>query len=631
MNLLSVDQLTKSYGERVLFQNISFGVNQGQKVALVAKNGSGKSTLFQILMGKNIADSGKVTFRKDIRVSFLEQEPFFQNGITVSDALFAGDNVVLDAVKEYEKAVDLVTHDSNDANQEKLQNAMIKMDTLQAWDYETKVKQILSQLNIPDLSKTVDSMSGGQKKRLALARILIEEPQFVLMDEPTNHLDVDMIEWLENYLERNQMSVLMVTHDRYFLDNVCDEIIELDNKTLYHYAGNYAYFLEKKAEREFNADQEITKARNTFRKELEWVRKQPKARGTKSKSRLDAFDDLTEKIAGRKIEKELQLNVKMSRVGGKILELEGVKKQFGDLKIINQFDYVFKRGDRIGIVGKNGVGKSTFLNIILGLEKADAGKISPGETIVFGYFDQKGLKIKEDKRVVEVVKDIAEFIPLADGTSLSASMLLTQFLFPPELQYTFVSKLSGGEKRRLHLLTVLMKNPNFLILDEPTNDLDLDSLSVLEDFLENYKGCVIIVTHDRYFMDKLVDHLFIFEGNGVIDGFTGNYTDYRLEKMLKEKVAEQKNKTPQNTVSPAKVIEVETKPKAKISFKEKQEYETLEKEIAALEAKKIEHENSLSKVNLNHEAIAEAGQNISKIAEEIDLKSLRWIELSEKM
>lgn len=630
MNLLSVEQLTKSYGERVLFQNISFGISQGQKVALVAKNGSGKSTLLQILTGKNIADSGKVTFRKDIRVSFLEQEPFFTSGITVSDALFAGDNVVLDAVKQYEKAVDLVTHDPNDANQELLQNAMIKMDTLQAWDYETKVKQILSQLNIPDLDKTVDSMSGGQKKRLALARILIEEPEFVLMDEPTNHLDVDMIEWLESYLERNNMSVLMVTHDRYFLDNVCNEIIELDNKTLYHYNGNYAYFLEKKAEREFNADQEITKARNTFRKELEWVRKQPKARGTKSKSRLDAFDDLTEKIAGRKIEKELQLNVKMSRVGGKILELEGVKKQFGDLKIISQFDYVFKKGDRIGIVGKNGVGKSTFLNIILGLEKADAGKISPGETIVFGYFDQKGLNIKEDKRVIEVVKDIAEFIPLADGSSLSASMLLTQFLFPPELQYTFVSKLSGGEKRRLHLLTVLMKNPNFLILDEPTNDLDLDSLAVLEDFLENYKGCVIIVTHDRYFMDRLVDHLFIFEGNGVIDGFTGNYTDYRLEKMLKEKQLEQAAKV-QQVATPVKTIEVETKAKPKISYKEKLEYETLEKEIATIESKKTDLENKLNSVGSDHTEMTKISEQIAILIFDLDKKTMRWLELSEKM
>lgn len=619
MNLLSVENLSKAYGEKPLFEKISFGIEQGQRVALVARNGAGKSTLLNILNKNDIADEGNVIFRNDIRVSFLEQEPLFDINLTVYDALFFSENEQQKAVKLYEMALE-----TNDPK--KIEEAMLLMDSLNAWDYEAKVKQILFKLKISWLNQKINSLSGGQLKRLALARILIEEPQLLIMDEPTNHLDLEMIEWLENYFTRNDITLLVVTHDRYFLDNVCTDILELENKKLYRYKGNFEYFIEKKAEREFNEMQELDKAKNLYRRELEWVRKMPKARGTKSKSRVDAFHQLEDKIAGKRKAEELKLNVKMSRIGGKILELKKVYKSFNNNVILKGFDYTFRTGERIGIVGKNGIGKSTLLNIIAGLENADSGKINLGETIVLGYYSQKGLQLKEDKRVIEVVKDIAEVIPLADGSKLSASQFLQLFQFPPEMQYTFVSKLSGGEKKRLYLLTVLIKNPNFLLLDEPTNDLDLLTLSTLEEFLLSFKGCLLIVSHDRYFMDKLVDQLFVFEGNGVVSGFSGNYSEYREKLKIEDKEAkDEKNNGKDNEM----VVAVNSK-KDKLSYKEKFELESLEKEIQHLEERKKQLLETLQNSLLHHEQLAKYTKELADVNTLIDDKSFRWLELSER-
>ncbi|CAG0958260.1 MAG: ABC-F family ATP-binding cassette domain-containing protein [Bacteroidetes bacterium] len=619
MNLLSVENLSKEYGEKPLFDKISFGIEQGQRVALVARNGAGKTTLLNILNKKDIADEGNVIFRNDIRVSFLEQEPRFDMNLTVYDALFFSENEHQKAVKAYEIALE--TNDSK-----KIEEAMLLMDSLNAWDYEAKVKQILFKLKISWLNQKINSLSGGQLKRLALARVLIEEPQLLIMDEPTNHLDLEMIEWLENYFTRNDITLLVVTHDRYFLDNVCTDILELENRKLYRYKGNFEYFIEKKAEREFNEIQELDKAKNLYRRELEWVRKMPKARGTKSKSRVDAFHQLEDKIAGKRKTEELKLNVKMSRIGGKILELKKVYKSFDNISILKGFDYTFRTGERIGIVGKNGIGKSTLLNIIAGLENADSGKINLGETIVLGYYSQKGLQLKEDKRVIEVVKDIAEIIPLSDGSKLSASQFLQLFQFPPEMQYTFVSKLSGGEKKRLYLLTVLIKNPNFLLLDEPTNDLDLLTLSTLEDFLISFKGCLLIVSHDRYFMDKLVDQLFVFEGNGVVSGFSGNYSEYR--EKLKIEVKEVKDEKINR--KDYEKLEVVNSKKEKLSYKEKFELESLEKEIQHLEERKKQLLEALQNSLIHHEQLAKYTEELADVNTLIDDKSFRWLELSER-
>lgn len=619
MNLLSVENLSKEYGEKPLFDKISFGIEQGQRVALVARNGAGKTTLLNILNKKDIADEGNVIFRNDIRVSFLEQEPRFDMNLTVYDALFFSENEHQKAVKAYEIALE--TNDSK-----KIEEAMLLMDSLNAWDYEAKVKQILFKLKISWLNQKINSLSGGQLKRLALARVLIEEPQLLIMDEPTNHLDLEMIEWLENYFTRNDITLLVVTHDRYFLDNVCTDILELENRKLYRYKGNFEYFIEKKAEREFNEIQELDKAKNLYRRELEWVRKMPKARGTKSKSRVDAFHQLEDKIAGKRKTEELKLNVKMSRIGGKILEFKKVYKSFDNISILKGFDYTFRTGERIGIVGKNGIGKSTLLNIIAGLENADSGKINLGETIVLGYYSQKGLQLKEDKRVIEVVKDIAEIIPLSDGSKLSASQFLQLFQFPPEMQYTFVSKLSGGEKKRLYLLTVLIKNPNFLLLDEPTNDLDLLTLSTLEDFLISFKGCLLIVSHDRYFMDKLVDQLFVFEGNGVVSGFSGNYSEYR--EKLKIEVKEVKDEKINR--KDYEKLEVVNSKKEKLSYKEKFELESLEKEIQHLEERKKQLLEALQNSLIHHEQLAKYTEELADVNTLIDDKSFRWLELSER-
>jgi len=624
MNLLSVENLSKSYSDKQLFTNISFGIEHGQRVALVARNGAGKSTLLRILSKEDIADSGIVTFRNDINISFLEQEPVFRPKDTVYQALFHSGNAMQKAISNYEIALEKHEEDPSATNQKLLEKAMEEIELNDAWNYENKVKQILTSLNIHHLEQQVSSLSGGEKKRLAVARVLIEEPQLLIMDEPTNHLDLEMIEWLENYFVRNDVSLLVVTHDRYFLDNVCTDILELDNGNLYHYKGNYEYFIQKKADRELNESKELERANNLYRRELEWVRKMPRARGTKSKSRVDAFTKLDESLSGRKKQSDLQLSIKMSRIGGKILELKNVKKKHGEKVILKGFDYTFKKGERIGIAGKNGAGKTTFLNIITGLEQADSGKVNVGETIVFGYYSQKGMNISDDKRVIEVIKEIGEYIPMGDGSKLSASQLLLMFQFSAEMQYTFVSKLSGGEKKRLYLLTVLMKNPNFLILDEPTNDLDLITLSTLEQFLLDFPGCLIIVSHDRYFMDKLADELFILTGDGNVKIYNGKYTDYREEEKENKKLEAQQKSKEDAIPEP-----IQAKPKAKASYKEKFEFETLEKEIEKLEKQKATLTEEINNSETTHENLIRASKELGQLSKLIDEKQMRWLELSE--
>jgi ABC transport system ATP-binding/permease protein len=610
MNILSIENLTKTYGERVLFTNITFGVSMGDKIAIVAKNGSGKSTLMKILAGKDIADSGKVVFRNDIKVGYLDQNPFLQEDKTIEENIFSADNDIIKAIKQYEELLENTSIANHD---EELQKAISSIDNLNAWDFENKVKVILGKLDIHQLNREVKTLSGGQKKRIALAKLLLDEPDLILMDEPTNHLDIEMIEWLENYLTRSNITLLMVTHDRYFLDNVCTEVIELDRQSIYQYKGDYEYFVEKKAEREQALMSEIDKAKNTMRKELEWIRRMPKARGTKSKSRIQAFEDIKKVATQRFNSTELKLNVKMNRIGSKVLEMKKVNKSFDDKVILKGFDYTFNSNERIGVVGKNGIGKSTFLNMIMGLESPDSGKINHGETIIFGYYSQSGI----------LNKDIAEVIPLADGSKLTASQFLTLFQFPPDMQYNYVGKLSGGEKRRLFLLTILIKNPNFLILDEPTNDLDLITLSILEDFLLNFAGCVMIVSHDRYFMDRLVDHIFVFEGDGIVKDFNGNYTEYRIQLDLKAEAP--------MIASPVQVdksIAVETKKKTKMSFKEKFEFENLEKEMERLEKEKSELADKLSTTS-KHEELQAWSNRISQISKLLDESTMRWLELSE--
>lgn len=623
MNLLSVENLSKTYGERVLFKSISFGLAEGDKVALVAANGTGKTTLLNILAKRIAPDNGRVVFRNDITVGFLEQDPILDLQASVLDSLFASNTPVLKAVAEYEYCTQ-----HHEVSADRLQHAMEQMDKLNAWDYESRSKQILGKLGIHDVDQKIAKLSGGQKKRLSLAKILIEEPDFLILDEPTNHLDVDMIEWLEGYLKSLNKTLLLVTHDRYFLDRLVNHIIELDNDTLYTYKGNYEYFLEKKEERETIFNTEVDKAKNLYKRELDWMRKQPRARGTKQKARIDSFYDTEAKAKQQKNVEQVNLAVNMSRLGGKILELNNVSKAYGDLNILKKFNYIFRKGEKVGIVGPNGVGKSTFLKLIMGEQALDAGMIETGETVVFGYYSQDGLHLKEDRRVIEVVKDIAEFIPVGNGQSLSASQFLQHFLFSPEKQYTYVSKLSGGEKRRLHLLTILMKNPNFLILDEPTNDLDLPTLSVLEEFLVNFQGCLLVVTHDRYFMDRIVDHLLVFEGDGELKDFNGSYSDYKEWKADKSK-----------KVEIPKVAEI--KPQAevpkvsgntnKVSYKEKREYEELEKEIEKLEIEKKQFIDKLSAGSDSHEELNNWAQSVEKITTMLDEKSLRWLELAEKM
>ncbi|MCW3462068.1 ABC-F family ATP-binding cassette domain-containing protein [Chitinophaga nivalis] len=628
MHYVTVEGLTKSFGTKPLFRDISFHIEEGDKIALVALNGTGKSTLLRILCGKDAPDAGKVWIHKDVTVVMLEQQHGFDLSKTILENIFDHNNPVLNVIKEYE----LLTEEGIEPDVDKLASAISRMDELNAWHFDAKVKQILGKLNIHKLDQPVGSLSGGQQKRVALAKVLIDigfEHKHVLliMDEPTNHLDVSMIEWLENYLDQERVTLLLVTHDRYFLDSVCNEIMELDQEQLFIYKGDYENYLEKKATREENDRASVDKARNLYRKELEWMRKQPKARTTKSKARQDAFYDVKERASTRVQEQQLELNVKMTRLGGKILELKKVYKAYNDLVILKGFDYTFKKGERVGIVGKNGVGKSTFLNMLLGIEQPDSGKINVGETIVFGDYSQTGLEVKEDMRVIEFVKNIAENFPLADGTKVSAAQFLELFLFPAEKQYTYISKLSGGEKRRLHLLSILFRNPNFLVLDEPTNDLDLPTLSILETFLQEFQGCVIIVSHDRYFMDKLVEHLFVFEGGGEVRDFPGNYTQYRewQKEDDRKKTAPKKEERIEQVVA-APVVESKTR---KLSFKEKRELEMLEQEIEKLETEKKTIEAQLASGELPFDKMEPMTHRIGEIMQLLDDKGMRWLELSE--
>ncbi|MDP4213055.1 MAG: ABC-F family ATP-binding cassette domain-containing protein [Bacteroidota bacterium] len=623
MHYVSAEGLGKSFGINPLFNNISFHIESGDKIALIAKNGTGKSTLLKILAGKETADSGKVWISKDITVTFFEQEPRFQEDLSVLDNVFHHKHPVITAIKAFEAA-------SESGDTDALMESIDQMDHLSAWDFDAKVKQIFSRLNIDHLIQPVKTLSGGQRKRVALARTLIDigfgNPEVLLiMDEPTNHLDMEMVEWLENYLNQQNITLLVVSHDRYFLDNVCNEIWEMDRSSLYEYKGDYENYLEKKAARIESDVASIDKARNLYRKELEWMRKQPKARTTKSKSRQDSFYEVEAKAKQNLDEQQLKLEMKMSRLGGKVAELKKVNKSFGDKIILKGFDYTFKRGDRIGVVGKNGTGKTTFLNMLQGLEPADSGKINIGDTVVFGNYSQLGLVIKEDKRVIEFVKDIAESFPLAGGGSLSAAQFLNLFLFPPDKQYTYVSSLSGGEKRRLHLLSILFRNPNFLILDEPTNDLDLPTLSVLENFLLDFQGCMVMVSHDRYFMDRMVEHLFVFEGEGVVRDFPGNYGLYQIWLKTKDAapIAEMRAPVLNTAKEPVRAE------KPKLTYKEKREFESLEKEMDILNREKDSLTEKMRQENLDYEEIQKLSDRFNHISEDLQLKEFRWLELSE--
>jgi len=627
MHYVSADRISKSYGIKPLFTDITFHISEGDKIALIARNGTGKSTLLKILAGRDTVDEGTLWVHKDVTVALFEQEPQFAEELSVLDNIFHYRHPVAEAMRNYEK---ILAEGSKD--HEALSEALSKIDELGAWDFEAKVHQILNKLNITNLDQKVKTLSGGQRKRVALAQVLIDigfEHKHVLliMDEPTNHLDVAMVEWLENYLNQQKVTLLMVTHDRYFLEDVCDEIWEIDSEKLYAYEGDYQSYLEKKAARIENAIANIDKAKNLFRKELEWMRKQPRARTTKSKSRQDNFYEVEAKAKQKVVDLQVELQMKMSRMGGKIAELKKVYKSYGDKVILKGFDYTFKKGERIGIVGENGAGKSTFLQMLQGYEPQDSGKINIGETVIFGYFSQQGLEIKEDMRVIEFVKNIAENFPLADGSTLSASQFLTLFLFPPEQQFTYLSKLSGGEKKRLQLLAILFRNPNFLILDEPTNDLDLPTLSVLENFLSDYRGCILIVSHDRYFMDRLVDHLFVFEGNGVVRDFPGNYSNYRIEERAKEKNKDNPKK--QEAEAPKPTAPPPAPEKKKFSFKDKREYDQLEKELAALEAEKVAITEKMMDQTLNYDQVAQLSNKMIRVTQQLEEKELRWLELSE--
>ena len=604
----------------MLFEGLNFGLNYGDKVALIANNGSGKTSMLKIIAGKDVPGSGKVTVRNGIRIGYLEQEPIFNEKYTINELLYNSNAEVVKIIREYESALEMQTNDYNDITAERFEKASINMEKANAWNFDNELKQILSKFKIVNLDAKVEMLSGGQKKRLALALLLIDAPDMLLLDEPTNHLDIEMIEWLEEFLKGQNITLLMITHDRYFLDRVCNHILELEDGKLYHHKGNYSYFLVKRDERETNFNVELSKAGRLLKKELEWIRKTPQARTTKSKARVDNFENIKTKANSKKIKQELKLEVKMSRVGGKILELKKVYKSYDDLKILSGFDYTFKNGERIGIIGDNGVGKSTFLNIITQQEMPDSGKINVGETIIYGYFTQKGIQLKEDKRVIEVLKDIADVIVMSDSKKITASQLLEHFMFPSNMQYTYVSKLSGGEKRRLYLLTILMKNPNFLILDEPTNDLDLLTLNKLEEFLLDFKGCLILVSHDRYFMDKLTEHLFIFKGNGIIKDEYSSYSEYRLKVNNEQKKDKKSDK---------KTPDLKTEKVVKFSYDEKKEHKSLEKQINKLELEKKEMESFFKDSNNSYEQMHEKGKELEKLNSLLDDKLNRWMELDE--
>ena len=622
MNLLAVENLGKNFGERILFEGLSFGLSKGDKVALIANNGTGKSSMLKILAGQDSSDEGEVIFRNECKISYLSQDAIFDDRLTINELINSAHNKISILVKDYEKAVEDHSKGGNAQTEKLVEELTAKMEQENAWDYQRRSEQILSKFNINNLQQKVGALSGGQKKRLSLALLLLENADILLLDEPTNHLDISMIEWLEKFLQQQNITVLMVTHDRYFLERVCNNIMELEGGNLYHHKGNFSYFLEKRAERESNFDVEIGKAQKLMKKELEWIRRSPKARTTKSKARIDNFDKIKKKASSKRITQELNIDVKMDRMGGKILELKNIKKSFGDLTILDGFDYTFKKGERIGILGKNGVGKSTFLNIITGRENPDSGKINVGETINYGYFTQGGLDTDEDRRVITVLKDIAEFIVMSDKRKVSASQLLEHFMFTPEMQFTEVKRLSGGERRRLYLLTVLMKNPNFLILDEPTNDLDLLTLTKLEEFLLQYKGCLILVSHDRFFMDKLTEHLFVFTGNGEIEDHYCTYSQYREKEIAQEKEFKKiQHLEKQNSKVKA--------PKKKLSFNDQYEYTNLEKEIQDLEKEKSELESNIQIPNIELAEIMEKSERLGIVINLIDEKEMRWMELDE--
>jgi ATP-binding cassette subfamily F protein uup len=621
MNFLSVEEISKSYGERILFSGLTFGIEQGQKAALVAKNGSGKTTLMNCIMGLDNVDEGRVVWRRDIRIAYLSQNNPMPENAKVMDVVLDHEMPQIQAVKIYQDA--LKSEDSS-----RIDSASQAMNDLNAWDIEHRIQEILGVLNLANNELPVGQLSGGQRKRIALAKVLIAEPEFLVLDEPTNHLDLDMIEWLENYLSKSNSTIFMVTHDRYFLENVCDTIYELDDNTLYKYKGNFSYFLEKKAERHEQLESTVDKAKNLMRKELDWVRRQPKARGTKQKARLDAFQD-TKAIATQRIaQDEMGIHIKMERMGSKILEFHKIGKSYPGKAIIDDFSYVFKNQERVGIIGKNGVGKSTFLNMISGEIEPDKGKIVIGETVVFGYYKQENIHLPADKRVIEVITDIAEYIPLEKGKQLSAAQFLERFLFPRSMHWNYVDKLSGGEKNRLKLMTVLMKNPNFLILDEPTNDFDIYTMTVLEDYLTNYPGCLMIVSHDRYFMDKLVDHVFYFLGDGKIKDISGNYTAYHRERMQMQQDM-QKTAASATKVDLSDDADRNNNRARKLSYKEKLEFDNLESEIAALEKEKETLTAKLSDVSLPGEELNNVSMKLSQIMEQIEQKTDRWLELAD--
>ncbi len=632
MHYASIENLSKSFGIRKLFNEISFHVEEGDKIAFVARNGTGKSTLLRIIAGLDTADEGTIWVHKDVKVIMLQQDTAFENDKSIWDNILNIDNPVVKIVKEYEMLMEEEVHD-----EDRISHLVTELTEANAWTFESDLKQILGKLNLHHLNEPVKNLSGGQRKRVALAQALIESQLhegkcLLILDEPTNHLDVEMIEWLENFLATNKSTLLLVTHDRYFLDTVCNEIVELDEEKLFVYKGDYDYFLEQKSLRLEVQQSELQKDKNIFRKELEWMRKQPKARTTKSKSRQDAFTEVEERVSQKNEVAEVSLQVKMTRLGGKVVEMKKVYKSYGDKVIMHGFDYTFKRGERIGIVGKNGTGKSTFLKIALDIVPPDSGKINHGDTVVFGNFSQEGLQYKEDKRAIEYVKDFAEFFPLADGSKISATQFMEKFGFTAQQQFTPLSKLSGGEKRRLHLLSILFKNPNFLVLDEPTNDLDLQTLRTLEEFLQDFPGCILIVSHDRYFMDRLVDHLFAFEGDGEIKDFPGNYTQYRLWKQLEEnkpQVASKPTDTKQQP-APKAAEKLNGAAKQKFSFKEKSEFENLEKEMPALEKEKKLLEVKMNNGNMDYEKLQEAAQRVNEIIVLLDKKEMRWLELSER-
>ena len=631
-SLLQADNISKSYGSLTIFTGITLVINKDEKVALIARNGEGKTTLLNILSGKDTADSGEITAIRDLKIGYLEQDPVLDDRLSVINQVFASAGEVATTIKEYEEAI-------NSSDQILIDSLTSRMDALQAWDQETKAKQILTELNITEFNKSVGQLSGGQKKRVALAKVLIDEPELLIMDEPTNHLDLDMTEWLENYLKRVNITILMVTHDRYFLDRVCNQIIELDNDSIYKYSGNYSYYVEKRADRLENMQSVTDKARNLMKKELEWMRRMPKARTTKSKSRIDAFYDLKEKATGTQDAGNIKIRAGSRRLGNKILEIHNISKSYGEETIIKDFSYTFSRFEKVGIIGKNGSGKSTFLNLVTGTLKPDTGTADPGETVRFGYFRQEGISFDEGQRVIDAVRDISEVVTMEDGSTISSPQLLNHFLFPPARQYDYIGKLSGGERRRLYLVTVLMRNPNFLILDEPTNDLDIETLNVLEDYLATSGICLLVVSHDRFFIDKISDHIFVFEGNGYIRDFPGNYTQFRIhlqeEARLKAKTERSALNSPEKGKQQAGSTQDKLPPKKavtlqKLSFNEKRELAQLEKDIEQLETEKATLEEKLSGGDLTPEKLQEYYESHAETIKKLDSKSDRWLELSEK-